>query len=405
MQRVRRIIWSSADQGVSSISNLLLSVLVARDSSPATFGVFALAFTIYQFGLGSSRAFVGEPALIRSGGEPVGARRGAQGILGASLAVGTVGLIVNLVAALFAGAAWEIFVLFGIGFPILMVVDSIRYYFFSISRPSSALGVDTGWLAVQLIAYVVFAVLGQTSAPIVLATWIFGALAAVICYCIVFKGWPSPREGFRWARSVRHLSFRFWAEYAAVSGVQQSIVYFSTIFNGIAAAAALRGAQVIAGPLSTISMGISVVALPAMSTRARKRDRSGLLRLSALASGTLVTVTGVYAVVVMLIPTSWGEYLLGENWQLGRSLIPLLLVQIAIGNLSYGATAGIRAMEAAKVSLRLRYITAPIVLVLIIVGASFSPAGALMGAIGGSLVQMTAWWITYVVISRRMLSA
>jgi hypothetical protein len=62
--RMRRRVLTMSDQAVSSLSNILAAVLVARAfDSPEPFGAFGLAIVVYQLVLGVNRALVGEPLL------------------------------------------------------------------------------------------------------------------------------------------------------------------------------------------------------------------------------------------------------------------------------------------------------------------------------------------------------
>ena len=56
-----------ADQGVSSLSNIVVAVIVARSVSAAEFGAFGVAMVVYQLGLGLTRAAV---TLNRTLGDP-----------------------------------------------------------------------------------------------------------------------------------------------------------------------------------------------------------------------------------------------------------------------------------------------------------------------------------------------
>jgi hypothetical protein len=74
--QMRRRALALADQGVSSLSNVVVAVLVARAfGGPAHFGAFSLAMVAYQIVLGSLRALVGEPLLSLYSHETSGARR------------------------------------------------------------------------------------------------------------------------------------------------------------------------------------------------------------------------------------------------------------------------------------------------------------------------------------------
>ncbi|WP_344051876.1 hypothetical protein [Microbacterium lacus] len=371
-------------------------------AGPDAFGAFAIAFTIYQFGLGSSRAFIGEPTLIRASAENEDATP-LRGMLGSSILLGAIGLLVNLVAALFAGPYWQIFVVMGAAFPILMVADGARYWEFARGRANVAVILDSTWLAGQLALYGLVVLAGGSSVIAVVVTWALGALAAAIVFFVLRRTYPSVLQAQSWVRAHQGLSFRFFGEYLAVSGVQQSVVYVSVIFAGLAAAGAIRGGQVILGPLSMLTMGVAVVALPALSRRAKKSHRGPLLKTSVLISLMLLLSTLLYGAILTVLPPSWGEFLLGDTWSAGIALVPLLLLQLAVSNISYGATAGLRAMEAAKLSLRLRIGTVPFVLGLVILGAYLQGAsGAILGAAVGGAIQAVFWWVAVVVTSRNI---
>ena len=62
--RLRRRYLSVADQGVLSLTNIFVALLVARSFEAAEpFGAFGLAMVCHQLILGGTRAVVGEPLL------------------------------------------------------------------------------------------------------------------------------------------------------------------------------------------------------------------------------------------------------------------------------------------------------------------------------------------------------
>jgi O-antigen/teichoic acid export membrane protein len=375
-------------------------VLVARVSTVEEFGIFGIAFTIYQFGLGSSRAFLGEPALIRigKGASPAGT---AGNLLGASTWLGLLGLVVCALAGLIAGHGGTLFVIFAVGFPLLMAVDSARYWLFAKGLPAMASLIDAAWLGAQLGSYGIVVLLGAHNSSAVLWTWIAGAAVSLLLFMLLQRTLPSIRGGWAWIRATRDLSFRYWGEYLAISGTQQSVIYFSVIFSGIAASAALRGGQVLIGPLSMLSVGVAVVALPALSNVAKASSAEKLIPRAALISAALLGSTLLYGGILTLVPTALGERLLGASWAAGIAIVPLLVLQTAVSNIAYGATAALRALEAARLTLRLRLITLPLSLAAIVVGATHSAEGAVIGAIIGGTAQLVCWWSALIVITRR----
>src|SRR6185436_17936338 len=97
---LRRIGWGIADQTLSSLTNFVLGIVVARSVDTTALGAFAFAFLAYAVGLGVNRAIAAQPLVIRySATTPTHWMRGV-GFAGG--VVVWVGLISALIAATIA---------------------------------------------------------------------------------------------------------------------------------------------------------------------------------------------------------------------------------------------------------------------------------------------------------------
>src|SRR5262249_10881160 len=93
----RRRALVMCDQGVSSLSNVVIAIIVARAVPDKQFGAFAAATIAYALTVGVSRALVGEPLLsLYSHSTPEVRRSLISDMLGASI-------VVSLGAALVLG--------------------------------------------------------------------------------------------------------------------------------------------------------------------------------------------------------------------------------------------------------------------------------------------------------------
>jgi len=104
---------------MSSLTNFLLSIYVARTLGAAQFGAFSLAYVTYGFAINASRGLSIEPLLIRFSGTPVPTwRRAASASTGTALLVGLVtGTCALAAGALFGGATGLAFLALGLTLP------------------------------------------------------------------------------------------------------------------------------------------------------------------------------------------------------------------------------------------------------------------------------------------------
>ena len=87
----RRLGWGAADQGMSSLTNFLLSVYVARTLGAVAFGAFSLAYVTYAFALNASRGLCTDPFVVRFSGTYLPTwRRAVARCTGTALIVGLV---------------------------------------------------------------------------------------------------------------------------------------------------------------------------------------------------------------------------------------------------------------------------------------------------------------------------
>ena len=146
------------DQGVSSLSNLFISVLVAKSVGIEEFGVYALVIATYGLVLNSARALIGETLLIRRQALLERGRAVDQQCLGIALIIGGSASIVLVPLLLVDGLVP--FGVLGTVFPLLIVQDIQRYVFFAEGRPRLALASDLLWLGVLALCGSVVLLLG-----------------------------------------------------------------------------------------------------------------------------------------------------------------------------------------------------------------------------------------------------
>src|SRR5215831_15303894 len=151
-QASRRLSWGVADQAMSSVSNFVVNIYIARTLGAVQYGAFALAYVTYGFALNASRGLATDPLLVRFSGTNLPTwRRAITKCTGTATTVGlTTGAIILVIAALLSGTARLAFLALGLTMPGLMLQDSWRYSFFALGRGGQAFLNDLIWALVMV---------------------------------------------------------------------------------------------------------------------------------------------------------------------------------------------------------------------------------------------------------------
>jgi O-antigen/teichoic acid export membrane protein len=391
---VRRLGWGVADQALSSLTNFALAVLVARAVSTSALGAFGLSFTTYTITLGATRALCQEPLTVRYSATSVREwRTGVAAATGVALVLGVAaGIVCIAVAFLFAGTLRESLLVLGVGMPGLIVQDAWRSAFFSRLSGRTAFGNDLVWAMAQVVLVAAVLLVGMRSVPAFIAAWA-GAAAFAALFGIVQSGFvPRPGRTRWWLSHHRDLGPRYLVEFVARNGAQSGAMYATAAFAGLSAAGALRGAQVVLGPLNVLNMGVTSPAI-AESVRIARRSPRRMMHAVELLAVALVIVFVAWGVVVYLLPDSAGEALLKRSWHAAHDVIPAYTAVMAASGMLTAATVGLRAMAAAKRSLRARLVTGVLAVAGGTAGAATSGAvGAATGLALGLWIGGIQWW-------------
>ena len=173
-----RLTWGIADQAMSSLTNFLLSIYVARTLGAAQFGAFSLAYVTYGFAINASRGLSIDPLLIRFSGTVLPTWRRAAALHGhrAPRRPGHRSLRPRG-GRMVGGTTGLAFVALGLTLPGLMLQDSWRYAFFALGRGHHAFINDTVWAVILVPALVLLHLTGHANVFWFVLAW--GAAATV----------------------------------------------------------------------------------------------------------------------------------------------------------------------------------------------------------------------------------
>jgi hypothetical protein len=391
----RRAGWGLADQALSSLTNFAIAIVAAHESTPRAFGLFALVFATFSLALGACRAICCEPLSVRySGASKPDWRVGASMATGTALAVGAiVGLGCMAVGVAIGGQSRDLLVVLGVSLPGLLLQDAWRYAFFAAGSGARAFVNDAVCAFLLLLALAVLLAQGHVAVEGLLALW--GASAAVAA---IFGIWqsglmPSPLRFVTWWRRQSDLALRFLAEFVGLTGEYQAMFYAIAAVTGLETVAAVRGGMLLLGPMNILGYGAMIAGVPEAVRLLRGGSRR-LLLLSGIVSGGLAVVTLIWAGLILLLPTRLGVSAVGSVWYTARPLIVPLALGLAMLGAVMGAVISLRALAAARRSLRARLVVSPVVLASGLAGAALHGAsGAAWGiAVGNSFAAFVFWY-------------
>ncbi|MEU5397983.1 hypothetical protein ABZ348_01600 [Streptomyces sp. NPDC005963] len=383
---VGRLSWGLADQAVCSMTNFAVGIYVAHSLGLVSFGVFSLAWVTYGVVLSVSRGLATDPLMVRFSGVSVASwREAAARSSGTALGVGvTIGAVCVAVGLGLGGSVGSAFACLGVVLPGLLLQDAWRFSFFAAGSGRKAFLNDLLGGIALIPAMVVAARVGSVAAFVL--AW--GTAAAVAAGYGCFQSGIRPRltQVREWLREHRDLGYRYLVENVGVSGAAQLRAYGLGLLVGVSAVGVVRGAELLLGPFLAVLMGLSLVTV-AEAARVLRRAPHRLGRFCFLLGGGQAVGALLWGAALLLVPDRAGELVLGDVWHSASALIVPATLGVAGASLGVGAAAGLRALAAARRSLRCQL---------------FASACYVSGGLGGAAVAGTvgsAWGVAAATVS------
>ncbi|MGH3762014.1 hypothetical protein [Actinophytocola sp.] len=389
----KRLTWGLADQGVSSMTNFLVGVYVARSLGVEAFGIFSLAWVTYGVVLNLSRGLGTDPLVVRFSGVAVDRWRVATSRSGGTaISVGLAFGVLSIgVGAAVGDTFGRAFIALGIVTPALLLQDSWRFAFFANGQGRKAVFVDLVWAA-SMVPLLMLAADHGSVAGFVIA-WGGAALFAGAAGWLLSGIRPRVNQTREWLIAHRDLGTRYLMENVSNSGAGQLRMYAVGGIVGLAGVGAIRGAELLTGPFMALLMGLNLVAVPE-AARVLRRAPHRLRRFCLLLGGVQALAALSWGIALLIVlPDSAGEFLLAEVWDPARELVLPITLALSASGLIAGAAAGLRALGAARRSLRVQLYSSAGYFGGGVVGALL---GGALGASWGSTIAMLCsaglWW-------------
>jgi O-antigen/teichoic acid export membrane protein len=377
-----RASWNLIDQALSAVSNVGLTVVIAKSTDARGFGSFSVAFLIFSLHIGLVRAVIGQPLQVR-----VSKVRGDRGncayreALGASMLFGAAGgALCVFSAAVAQGSLGRVLLVVGVCLPVLLLQDTCRFVFFSTSRAKKAASNDALWAGLEFGALGIMVLARITDEAVLALAW--GASAAVAAgyglYQLQFT--PAFPRALWWVWQQRDLGRYFVAEFLLGQGSAQVSVLLFGLLGSTTGLGSLRAAQVLLGPLAICGAAAFTFTIPEVARQpqlsARQRQR-----ISWAVAAVMGLITLIYGGVLLLLPAGIGIWLLGGTWHGAREVLLAVSVGSLANSIATGPAAVMYGMGRAQTTFRLHLLATPLL-----------PAGI---ALGFYVAQTTgtAWGI------------
>ncbi|MFE6281373.1 hypothetical protein [Streptomyces sp. NPDC057877] len=390
---VGRLSWGLADQAASSMTNFAVGIYVARSLGLTAFGVFSLAWVTYGVVLSVSRGLATDPLVVRFSGVPDASWRGAVArssgtALGVGAAVGAVCLAVGLGVG---GSVGPAFACLGVMLPGLLLQDAWRYSFFAAGTGRKAFVNDVVWGVALVPAMVVAARVGSVAAFVL--AWGASAAVAAVYGCLQSGIRPRLTGAREWLRAHRDLGYRYLVENVSTSGASQLRAYGLGAIVGVSAVGVIRGAELLLGPFLAVLMGLSLVTV-AEAARVLRRAPHRLGLFCLLLGGVQAVAALLWGAALLLVPDQLGELTLGDVWGSASELIVPATLGVAGAGLGTGAAAGLRALGAARRSLRSQLFASACYVIGGLGGAAVGgTVGSAWGVAAATVSGSVVWWL------------
>jgi O-antigen/teichoic acid export membrane protein len=392
----QRLSWGVADQGVSSLTNFLLSAFIARSLGASEFGAFTLAYVTYGFALNASRGLAAEPLMIRfsTSSMPVWRRATAEST-GTAFVVGTaVGIAAITAGIIMAGSTGRALLALGLALPGLLLQETWRFAFFSLGRGHYAFANDVIWALLQIPLLLLVKVTGHGDVFWFVLAWGGAAAGAALVGGLQARVVPDVFGAMRWLKSHRDLGPRYLVENTGSNSADMIRGYGVTSILGLSSVGYIQAANLLFGPFKIILYGVGITTIPEGARMLRETPRR--LPTFCMAVSLVLTILACVWTLILLVslPHGLGNLLLGDLWRPAYPLVLPTAISVVGGCVGVGAGLGLHALGASRRSMKIGVTVATLIVALALTGAW---VGGVLGslyfaAVGSCSGAILYWW-------------
>jgi hypothetical protein len=360
-----------ADQALSSGTNMLAVVVVARNGTPEQFGVFSIFLITYYFTVGFNR-FVPHAIAMSLHWDDERAR--SSYFFLPPLVVGAVATVV--LVPIFASIDRSFLLLPILLLPMLLQ-DAVRMHAFAIQKPQLALLSDGVWMVALVVGF-----LFVSTAASAASVWAIGGL----CGLLISRPWSIRMRLHR--RPIGASLGSAALEYITLMGLAYATPLLAAPIITVLGVAALQGAGLIRGPITLLVQGLMLHRMSGPPI-----GPGTCIRAALQLSATTLGVTLMCIPPLILLKDVYGPYLLGATWPSVEPLVLPALLTLVVGSVSFGPATIVRKMGRFNLSAKVQVALAPLLVGFPLAGAGVAgPKGFLYATALAYVVFGVTWW-------------
>jgi len=323
-----------ADQVMSNASNLLFTVLVAGLTAPATFGRFAVAYSVLTFGVAAWRNGLGYQVSMKAGDWSAVQEESNRAVWATLAITPAFAVVVLAVAGIGQSASAELAWGLAVATPFVLVQDLLRYAAVAARRTSAALVSDSVWTVLLLVA-LTLRILGRLDVTTLISLWVAGSVIAAATLLWALRITPLVRGTGAWVRT----SWRGRAHLIGgglIAGASVPITAgIVALVAGPEVAAGIAGAGMLMAPVNSLVAWMSLTLLATAVVQEESRQTRVFVRVGLGVAG----LAAIWGLALLLVPATIGQIVLGQAWAQVAQALPVvwlqhgLAVTAATGNL------------------------------------------------------------------------
>lgn len=300
-----RVVLTTLDQGMSSVSNFLVSVAVARLSGARGLGVFSFAYVCWQLLAALHRSLVTEPMAIENDAwkpdTEIRLHRGLAAEITLGLMAAGLFIVLGITLLLAGQGGFGVALLAFVPWLVPLVVqDYWRWVGFMRRRPGKALANDTVFNIAFGLAFLVLLLADSHSVVAVTAAWGVGAVAGAVFGLWQYSVRPTGRGGLNMLRSRLQISKWLGGNSVIGWGTAGATSLIGGFILGPAGLGHLRAAQtLVIGPTAVLIQAGGSVGLPESSAALANHGWPGLRRVARIVTGAGILSIGLVGAVVV----------------------------------------------------------------------------------------------------------